>query len=439
MRLRNIPASSSVLSAKTRSATPGKSKVDVVEPSATTTWSYAMRSSTPVSVWAISTSPFATSSARTSASMNRVRFNCARIGVATCRTSSAPELTSGSIGVKSEKFSRLTRTISAAPRASSASSFRATAIPAKPPPRITMRGGRDASIAGTGSLVNEHDPIEGELLSPSTSEPTAAPAPAKKKARGIGTIGAMLAVLALKFKAVILFLLQFKFAIFGLKLLAGSWTFLLSLWVYVVFFGWRLGVVILLAIAAHELGHFFAYRAYGLPVRLPVFVPLLGAYTQGAIAPELEQDAYIALAGPLTGLALAGACEAVAVLTGDRFWYACADIGAFINLFNMIPVPPFDGGRVIGAVWPGMWILGIVLFAAAAVFLHVPIFMVLLVGLLGLPAMIASFRGQVDPRAAAMTNAARFRVSLWYLATIAALIVVLGQAHAALPANGLAL
>lgn len=281
--------------------------------------------------------------------------------------------------------------------------------------------------------MNEREPVEGDYVPPQPGEQKPKPKP---KPRGIGAIAATLLVIAAKFKAIVVFLLQFKFALFGLKLLAGSWTFLLSLWLYVVLFGWRLGVVILLAIAAHELGHYFAYRAYGLPARLPVFVPLLGAYTQGAIAPDLEQDAYIALAGPLTGLALAGVCEAVGILTADPFWYACADIGAFLNLFNMIPVPPFDGGRVIGAVWPGMWLAGIALFVAASVFLHVPLFMVLIIALLGVPTMISAFRGHVDPRAAAMTSAARIRVSLWYVATMAALIVVLGQAHAAMPSNG---
>lgn len=279
--------------------------------------------------------------------------------------------------------------------------------------------------------MNQHDPIEGEYAAPQPEE-----AKPKTKARGIGAIAATIVLIGAKFKTLLLFLLQFKFAIFGLKLIAGSWTFLLSLWLYVVFFGWRLGVVIVLALAAHELGHYFAYRAYGLPARLPVFVPFLGAYTQGAIAPDLEQDAYIALAGPLTGLILAAACEAAGGLTGDRFWYACADISAFLNLFNMIPVPPFDGGRVIGAVWPGMWVAGVLIFIGAAVYLHVPVFMVLLVALLGIPAMLSAFRGHPDPRAAAMTTSARLRVSLWFVATITALVVVLGGAHAAIPSNG---
>ena len=278
--------------------------------------------------------------------------------------------------------------------------------------------------------MNDRDPIEGEYIEPA-QEPQK-----KRKARGLGTIAATVAVVAAKFKVILAFILQFKFALLGLKLLAGSWTFLLSLWIYVLFFGWKLGIVILLVIAAHELGHYFAYRAYGLTARLPVFVPLLGAYTQGAIAPDLEQDANIALAGPLTGLALAAACYAAGLFSGDSFWYACADIGAFINLFNMIPVPPFDGGRVIGAVWPGIWIVGIALFVVAAAFLHVPVILVLLLALLGVPTIVATFRGGGDPRAATMTTGARLRVGTWYVATILALIALLGQAHSALPANG---
>jgi Zn-dependent protease len=275
-------------------------------------------------------------------------------------------------------------------------------------------------------VIQEPDPIEPEKSGPESGAPKK-PAAEKNAAQnrrrgGISALIAAFAVLATKFAVI-------------LKILAPSWTFLLSLVAYVAFFGWKLGIVILLVLAAHELGHYFAYRAYGLSARLPVFVPFLGAYTQGAIAPELEEDAYIALAGPLTGLALAAVCYGVGVATDDRFWLACADISAFLNLFNMIPVLPFDGGRVIGAVWPPLWVAGAIMFIAAAVWLHVPVVLVAIIALLGVPAMLASFRGNPDPRAATMTNAARARVGFWYIATLLALIVVMGQAHAGLPSN----
>jgi Zn-dependent protease len=270
--------------------------------------------------------------------------------------------------------------------------------------------------------MDERDPIE-EQQSPQ-------PAPKRKFGmKGLGTIaaGALLAASKLKFLAL------------GLKFFASSWTFILSLGLYAVAFGWRLGVVIVLALAAHEFGHYFAYRAYGLSARIPVFIPFFGAYTAGAIAPDLEQDAYIALAGPLTGLVLAALCLGFGIYSKDTFWYACADISAFLNLFNMIPVVPFDGGRVIGAIWAPLWILGGILLIAASWYLHVPILLVAIIALMGAPAMIAAFRGVVDPRTANMTNDARVRVGLWYVTTALGLITVLGQAQGHMPTNGGAL
>lgn len=245
---------------------------------------------------------------------------------------------------------------------------------------------------------------------------------------GAGIVGVLLGLLV-KFKALLALLLNLKFVLLFGKLFAYSWTFILSLWLYVLFFGWPLALVIIFLLLAHEMGHYFAFRAYGLPVRLPVFVPFLGAYTMGGVAPDLEQDAYIALAGPLTGLGLAAVCFAIGTFTHEAFWLAAGYLGAFLNLFNMIPVPPFDGGRIIGALWPPLWIAGIALFVGASVVLHIPLIFVLIIGLLGLPAVIAFFRGQVDPRAAAMTLGGRVRVGAWYLATLFGLMLVISSSH----------
>ena len=263
------------------------------------------------------------------------------------------------------------------------------------------------------------------LPPPGDEEPPLKPARPKPS----GVIGPVIA-------AIVAFALKFKLLLFvGLKLLAPSWTFLLSLWIYVAIFGWRLALVIMLLLLAHELGHYFAFRAYGLPVRLPAFIPLFGAFTAGTPAANLEDDAYIALAGPLTGLGLAAACWAIGLYGGGRFWYACADLSAFLNAFNMIPMPPFDGGRIVGALWPPLWFVGFALFIAAAIVLHLPVVLIAIVGLLGLPAMLAAWRGVPDPRAATMTNAARIRVSLWYLGTLLGLFLIMSRSHVAAAAG----
>ncbi len=164
-----------------------------------------------------------------------------------------------------------------------------------------------------------------------------------KRSKAAGGIGAVIA-------AVVAFALKFKALLVVLKVFASSWTFILTLWLYAAAFGWQFGLALVLLILGHELGHYFAFRAYGLPVRLPVFVPFLGAFTAGAIPRTPEQGAYIALAGPLTGFCLAALCYALGTTLHDRFWFACAAFSAFLNLFNMIPFVPFDGGRVVGGL-----------------------------------------------------------------------------------------
>jgi Zn-dependent protease len=265
------------------------------------------------------------------------------------------------------------------------------------------------------------------LPPPSSDEPSpkpvavSEPPPRRKSLGGLGAIGAAALALLLKFKLLLFF---------GLKLLGPFWLFLVSLWLYVTLFGWQFAIVIILLLLAHEFGHYFAFRAYGLPARLPILIPLLGAVTYGAVPEELEHDAYIALAGPLTGLALAVACYGAGIVTHDRFWFAVADTSAFLNLFNMIPIPPFDGGRIVGAIWPALWIGGFIIFLAASFYLHVPIWFILIIGVLGAPAMIAAFRGKVDPRAARMTSGSRVSVSIWYLATLFGLVYISAVSHA---------
>ncbi len=274
-------------------------------------------------------------------------------------------------------------------------------------------------------------PLEPPLASSDPARPEVAqepPPPGKPKGRkGLGAALTGAGVLLLKFKTILAFLLEFKIVLYGAKFLGSTWTLFLSLWLYGMAFGWRFGLVLICILIAHELGHYAAFRAYGLPAKLPVFIPFLGAFTAGAVPPDLETDAHIALAGPLTGLGLAAACMVLGDSVSSPFWLACAYSGALLNLFNMIPTPPFDGGRVIAAISPELWLIGSVVFVGCAIWLHLPIFLVLLIAALGGPTMWAQWRhGIVDPRAAAMTNGARLRVGLWYLATLAGLLAITG-------------
>ena len=230
------------------------------------------------------------------------------------------------------------------------------------------------------------------------NDPTAGPAeeslaPKKRRARMPAWLQRILApfvaalVLLGKFKGLLVLLAHAPMLSFVL-------TFGLSLWLYVVAFGWRFAIVLLVVLVSHEFGHYLAFRAYDLPARLPNFVPFLGAFTVGAVPQDLEHDAYIALAGPLVGLGLAAACAGVAATSTDPGWAAVAYFSAFLNAFNMVPIVPFDGGRIVHAIFPGR-----------------------------------------DPRAATHDNAARVRVAIAYAGTAVGLVWVAMQTHGAIVAG----
>ena len=123
------------------------------------------------------------------------------------------------------------------------------------------------------------------------------------------------------------------------------------------------GLVALLG--AHECGHVLALRAKGLAAHPPVFIPFIGALIGVHAQPRgAKEEAQLALAGPLAGSAAAAACLAVARVTGAPGWEHAASFGVCLNLFNLIPIAPLDGGRVAAAVSRALWPLGAVMLTA---------------------------------------------------------------------------
>ena len=244
-----------------------------------------------------------------------------------------------------------------------------------------------------------------------------------------GGAAAGLALLAAKFKGLLVLLLNIKWLFFFWKFFTFGGTFLLSLWVYALLFGWKFGVVFILLIAGHEFGHYVAFRNYGLKVALPHFIPLLGAFTAGETPANAEQSAYISLAGPLTGLGLAAGCYAIGTFNHEPFWIAAAYLGAFLNLFNMVPTPPFDGGAIAAVLSPRVWVIGFVVFIGVALYLHLAVIFVIILALFGLPRVIAGFKGNYDPAYYATPPLARLNVGLWYLAIAFGLVYFINIAH----------
>jgi Zn-dependent protease len=211
---------------------------------------------------------------------------------------------------------------------------------------------------------------------------------------------------------------------------------LASFGIYAALYGWQFGLGIVGLLFVHEMGHFVVIRAKGLPASLPVFVPLLGAYVALRQLPRNALDgAEIAIAGPVTG-ALGGlACYAIYEQTGARIWLALAFFSFLINLLNLIPVSPLDGGRIVGAISKWIWPIGLGVVVLAFFYTHS--ILLLIVGWLGLVQMVSQFRaGARLDSYYRVSLAARIWVAVLYFGLTAALAVATFQTQGMLVIGG---
>lgn len=156
-------------------------------------------------------------------------------------------------------------------------------------------------------------------------------------------------------KALLMLLLSGKL----LKALFSVGTMLLSIFAYGAQYGWRFGAGFVGLIFVHEMGHFLAARKLGLKTGLPIFIPFVGAFVELKDQPQdAETEAYVAMAGPLVGTAAALGCYFAGRHWDSSLMMALAYSGFFINLINLIPVSPLDGGRISAIVSPRIWLLG---------------------------------------------------------------------------------
>jgi Zn-dependent protease len=169
-------------------------------------------------------------------------------------------------------------------------------------------------------------------------------------------------------------------ALSKLKFLASASSMLVSIGAYALIWGFRFGVGFVFLLLVHELGHVIQLRREGIRASAPMFIPFLGAVVAMKELPkDAAAEARVGLAGPVLGSLAALVPLGVYALTGDDFFRALAFVGFFLNLFNLLPVLPLDGGRAMAALSPWMWLAGLALLAGAAVLFPSPIVIVILV------------------------------------------------------------
>lgn len=231
-----------------------------------------------------------------------------------------------------------------------------------------------------------------------------------------------------------LLLMLAKFAKFGPALKSAAFM-LISVGVYALLFGWRFAVGFVLMMLVHELGHYVAARRQGLDVGLPTFIPFVGAWIQLRDHPlTVKQEAQIAFAGPFAGTIAAAAVLALALREHSALLMALAYVGFFINLFNLIPLTPFDGGRIVAILSPKVWFLGVPVLVGAFILSPSPMFIMILILLA--PTIITSLRaawhGVVpahNPRYYEVPLEARVRYGSYYVLLLGFLCIMTFRTH----------
>jgi Zn-dependent protease len=266
-------------------------------------------------------------------------------------------------------------------------------------------------------------PAPGAGGAPAHYPPTYTPEPAQREThwKRFGGFAAAAALLVFKFGKVALL------ALTKVKFLTTSFSALISVAAYALFWGWAFAVGFVVLMFVHEMGHVIQLRREGIKASAPMFIPFLGA---AVFMKELPKDAgaeaRVGLAGPILGTV---GCLAVAGLwlaTGDPFFEALAYTGFLLNLFNLIPMVPLDGGRAMAALAPWMWLVG---FAAMIALLAVtPNPILLIIVLFGAFETYHRWKQRKDPEAQRyheVTARTRWLVALTYVGLVVGLAVAM--------------
>jgi len=230
-------------------------------------------------------------------------------------------------------------------------------------------------------------PSPGAGALPSAPSPSGRSAPATKR----GALTAALAFLLLKAKS-LLFLLK---ALPAGKFLLTSLSMLAMVWFEAQRSGIWFGVGFVLMILVHELGHGYAMKKRGVAAGWPIFIPFFGAMISMKNMPrDRDTEAEIAYGGPLAGAAVSLAAAALGLALDSRLFLALAYTGFFLNLFNLTPISPLDGGRIAQAFSRRAWLVGVAVLGAMFLLTRSP--QLLLIALLALPRLFGRRNAEPD-------------------------------------------
>jgi Zn-dependent protease len=254
--------------------------------------------------------------------------------------------------------------------------------------------------------------------------------PARTLRKRIGSALAGIAALAAKFAA---YIKSGALLLGNLKFLTTGATALVSVAAYSLFWGWEFAAGFVVLLFVHEMGHVMQLRREGIKASTPMFIPFLGAAIfSRSLGDNALAEARVGLAGPVLGTLGAVGVAVAGALTGSDLLLALAYIAFFLNLINLIPVVPFDGGRAMAAVAPSMWFLGIGGLVAMILLLGNPFLLIfILLALREMPRRWRQLRSRSIEQAAyyRVPRRNRITIGLIYIGLIVVLAFGMSQTH----------
>lgn len=205
-----------------------------------------------------------------------------------------------------------------------------------------------------------------------------------KEKKGIWGAFAVIGAILVKFKVLIfLIFAKLKFILIALKLGKFASTLVSMLFMIVIYaqmYGWAYGLGFVLLLFAHEMGHYIVAKKVNINVSGPVFIPFIGAFVSMKDEPENAiAEAAMAAGGPILGSLAALGSVLIYMVTDNNLFLALAYTGFMINLFNLIPIHPLDGGRIVTAISPKIWLIGIPILLYVSIEFFNPIIIMFLI------------------------------------------------------------
>ncbi|WP_027468321.1 site-2 protease family protein [Deefgea rivuli] len=212
-----------------------------------------------------------------------------------------------------------------------------------------------------------------------------------------------------------------KVALAGASVAAYSWLF-----------SFQFALALLACLVFHEYGHIRAMKYFGMKTKGIYLIPFMGGLAMSDEKINTRwQDVVIAIMGPCFGLLLSLAAMLAYWLTGNIFFAGLATMNALLNLFNLLPILPLDGGHILKSIsfslHSKVGLIACIVGAALGVFISYSLGLALLgfLLLIGSLEIVFEWRSRHQSHLLPLDRYGQIFSTVWYLLTVGALIGVI--------------